>query len=147
MRLNVQSDYALRLLMFLAVNRDRLCTIAEISAHYDISRNHMMKVAQQLGHIGYVDTVKGRSGGLRLAMEPEQIPIGNVVRRMEGDFAIVECFAGRTNTCLITPACRLNGILAEAVSAFLAVLDQSSIADLTSGNKKLHDLLSSSGAP
>lgn len=146
MRLNVQSDYALRLLMYLAVNRDRLCTISEIAAHYEISRNHMMKVAQQLGRSGFVDTVKGRSGGLRLAQEPDQIQIGSVVRRMEGDFAIVECFTGRTNKCLITPACRLTGILSDAVSAFLMVLDQSSIADLTSGNTRLHDLLRSNVA-
>ena len=141
MRLNVQSDYALRLLMYLAINKDRLCTISEISAHYRISKNHMMKVAQHLSQSGFLNAVKGRSGGLQLGMTPDRIMIGAVVRVMEADFAIVECFGNRSNKCLITPACRLKKVLREAVEAFLAVLDRFTLADLAGENDMLRKLL------
>lgn len=141
MRLNVQSDYALRLLMYLAINKDRLCTISEISAHYQISKNHMMKIAQHLGQSGFVSAVKGRSGGLQLGMTPDRIVIGGVVRVMESDFAIAECFGNKSNKCLITPACRLKKVLREAVEAFLAVLDRFTLADLAEENDMLRKLL------
>jgi Rrf2 family nitric oxide-sensitive transcriptional repressor len=141
MRLNLQSDYALRLLMQLAVNPDRLVTIAEVSDRFRISRNHLMKVAHLLGREGFVQTVRGRSGGLRLARPSEEISVGEVVRRMEADFAIVECFPGGGGGCLITPGCRLKGVLREALEAFLSVLDRSTLADLTRKNALLQDLL------
>ncbi len=141
MRLNVQSDFALRLLMYLAVNPDSLCTIAEIATHYGISKNHLMKVAQALGHDSTVESIRGRAGGLRLGREPKEISVGGVVRQMEADFAIVECFQAGKGNCLITPACRLTGVMSEAVGAFLAVLDRYSIADLVDNNPALADLL------
>ena len=141
MRLNIQSDYALRLLMHLAVNTDTLCTIAEIASHYRISKNHLMKIAQTLGQEGFIETVRGRSGGLRLARRAELIKIGDVVRRMEGDFDIVDCFQENKRTCLIIPACRLKGVLAEAIKAFLAVLDQYTLKDLVADNPDLRGLL------
>lgn len=141
MRLNVQSDFALRLLMYLAVNPDSLCTIAEIAKHYGISKNHLMKVALALSHDGIVESVRGRAGGLRLNQAPDKISIGVVVRGMEGDFAIVECFQEKGGKCLITPACRLKGVMGEAVKAFLAVLDRYTIADLVDENPALSDLL------
>lgn len=140
MRLNVQTDYALRLLMHLAVNGEALSTIAEIATRYRISKNHLMKVAHILGKEGVIETVRGRSGGLRLAQKPDQIVIGKVVRVMEADLVLVECFQG--GECLITPACRLKSILGEALKGFLDVLDQYTISDLVSRNKKLHGLLS-----
>lgn len=146
MRLNVQSDYALRLLMHLAVNRDRLTTIAEIADRYAISKNHLMKVANHLGRDGFIETVRGRSGGLRLARSPAAIVVGDVVRRMEGDFALVECFEAGTGTCLITPSCRLKGVLRSAMEAFLSELDNHTIHDLASDNIGLRILLTEDAA-
>jgi len=142
MRLNVQTDYALRQLMYLAINRDRLCTIREISGHYGISNNHLIKVAYLTGQAGFVATVRGRSGGLALKMAAERIVIGDVVRKMEADFAIAECFqSGNNNRCVITPVCKLKGVLKEAVTAFTAVLDRYTIADLVEGNDGLERAL------
>lgn len=142
MRLNMQSDYALRMLMYLAVNAQRACTIEEIATRYGISRNHLMKVSQALGCIGLVKATRGRSGGLRLATGAASTSLGDVVRRVEADFALVECFAGRSGACLVTPACRLKGVLAEALDAFLAVLDRYTIEDLVAANPRLQTLLS-----
>lgn len=146
MRLNLQTDYALRLLMHLAVNEDRLCTIAEVAERYDISKNHLMKVAHLLGREGFIETVRGRSGGLRLARPASEINVGDVVRRMEADFAIVECFEGGAGECMITPACRLKGVLNEAVKAFLGALDRYSLADLVRRNVRLRVLLEEEAA-
>lgn len=141
MRLNLQSDYALRLLMQLAMNPERLVTIAEVSDRFGISRNHLMKVAHLLGREKFLETVRGRAGGLRLARPSQDISVGDVVRRMEADFAIVECFPGGGGGCLITSGCRLKGVLHEALEAFLSVLDRSTLADLTRKNSRLQDLL------
>ncbi|USG60166.1 Rrf2 family transcriptional regulator [Sneathiella marina] len=143
MRLNTQTDYALRLLMHLAVNPGTLVTIAEVSEHYGISKNHLMKIAQTLGQLGYIDTVRGRAGGLRLAYPAARINVGTIVRHIEGDFALVECFAGRDGTCRITAACRLSSVLKQAVEAFLQVLDQYSVENLVADNSQLWKLLKS----
>lgn len=141
MRLSLQSDYALRLLMQLAITPERLVTIAEVSARFGISNNHLMKVAYLLGREGFVETVRGRSGGLRLARPPEQISVGEVVRCTEADLAIVACFAGEHSACLITPGCRLKGVLHTALEAFMSVLDKTTLADLTRKNTRLQTLL------
>ncbi|PHQ69568.1 MAG: BadM/Rrf2 family transcriptional regulator [Sneathiella sp.] len=141
MRLNIQTDYALRILMHLAVSPERLVTIAEISARFDISKNHLMKVAHGLGHLGYIDTVRGRSGGLRLARAAKAIAVGQVVRDMEADFAIVECFRGWENNCRISGACRLNAILATGIDAFLGILDQYTLQTLVETNPALISVL------
>ena len=141
MRLTVYTDYSLRVLMYLGIRPDRLCTIQEIASAYGISRNHLMKVAHQLGLAGYVDTVRGRGGGLRLARPPAQIGIGAVVRACEEDFRLVECFDAERNRCVITPACRLTAMLAEALDAYLAVLDSYTLADLLRDDTRLRRLL------
>ncbi len=141
MRLNVQSDYALRLLMHLAVNDDKLVTIADVAERYQISKNHLMKVAHLLGKEGVIETVRGRTGGMRLAKPASQLVVGEIVRATEADLAIVECFQGGDGGCLITPACALKNVLAEALEAFLFVLDQYTIQQLTQRNTKLHKLL------
>src|SRR5215469_4297456 len=97
MRLTYQTDYSLRLLMYLSVQGERRSSIREIATQYGISENHLMKVTQKLAALGYVDALRGRSGGLKLARAAEQIRIGEVVRAMEPDFAIVECFADEKN--------------------------------------------------
>lgn len=142
MRLNVQTDYALRQLMYLAVNKQRLCTIQEISGHYGISKNHMMKVAYLTGRAGFVETIRGRAGGMTLKLPASEIAVGDVVRKMEPDFAVAECFQrGGNNKCLITPACRLKGALKAAVNAFVTVLDDYTVADLVEDNTDLTRLL------
>jgi Rrf2 family nitric oxide-sensitive transcriptional repressor len=146
MRLNLQSDYALRLLMHLAANDGELVTIKQVADRFRISQNHLMKVAHVLGREGFIQTVRGRSGGLRLARRPETIRIGDVVRRMEGDFALVECFPGGAAGCFIVPACRLKGVLREALEAFMSVLDRHTIGDLSANNPKLRKLLISEAA-
>lgn len=130
MRLTDFSDYALRVLMYAAANRDRLITIEEAARVYGISRAHLMKVANQLTRAGFLVAVRGRAGGLKLAKPPERIRIGDVVRATEPDFALVECF-GTGNECVITQRCRLRGMLKEALGAFVGTLDRHTLADLT----------------
>ena len=147
MRLNLQSDYALRLLMQLAASGGELVTIREVAERYGVSQNHLTKVAYTLGRKGFVETVRGRSGGMRLARPASRIPIGDVVREMESDLALVECFPGGAGGCLITGACKLKGVLNEALNAFLAVLDRYTIADLTKRNTGLKQLLGVEASP
>ena len=129
MRLTNFSDYALRILMYAAVRSDRLITIEETAEVYGISRAHLMKVANQLTRAGYLKAVRGRSGGLALAKRPNRIKLGEVLRATEPDFTLVECFAPDGN-CLISPHCRLRGVLHEALSAFTGTLDRYTLADL-----------------
>lgn len=130
MRLTFYSDYSLRLLMYCAVRRGELVTIQEVADAYGISKNHLMKIAFELGRKGFVETVRGRGGGLRLARAPEKIGLGEVVRQVEEDFTLVECFDSKTNKCVITAPCRLRGVLSRALKAYLAVLDDFTLADL-----------------
>ncbi len=129
MRLTTMTDYAMRLLMYVAHNPDRLCTIAEIAAAYGISEAHLMKITHQLGQAGFLETVRGKGGGMRLAAPPAQINLGAVVRHIEPDFTLVECFAG-DNSCVLTGHCRLAAIVASALDGFLAHLDRFTLADL-----------------
>ncbi|HEU5016598.1 MAG TPA: Rrf2 family transcriptional regulator [Pseudolabrys sp.] len=129
MRLTNFSDYALRLLMYAAAQKDRLVTIEETAEVYGISRTHLMKIANMLTRAGYLSAVRGRSGGLKLAKRPEKIRLGDVVRTTEPDFALVECFASG-NQCVITARCRVRGVLDEALAAFLETLDRYTLADL-----------------
>jgi len=141
MRLTVHTDYALRMLIYLAVKDDGLATIAEIADRYAISQNHLMKVANHLGEAGFITTVRGKGGGLRLARPADRINLGAVVRRAEPDMTLVPCFTPGDTSCRIGPACGLPPILLEAREAFLAVLDRYTIADLVHRRAGLRDLL------
>ncbi len=141
MKLTTFSDYALRLLMHLAVNNGKLTTIADAADRYQISKNHLMKVAHHLVKEGSVGSVRGRSGGLHLARDPADINLGLIVRQMEQGTALVECFPGGKGACRITSACRLSSILAQAQSAFYDCLDQFTLADLVADNTALEKLL------
>lgn len=134
MRLTAYTDYTLRTLMHLANNQDRLVTIQDIADLHSISKNHLMKVVHQLGLSGMVVTVRGRNGGLKLSKEPEQINVGEVVRNSETDFFMAECFDNADTCCAYASACALKGILGAATNAYLAVLDNVTLADLI--NKK-----------
>jgi Rrf2 family transcriptional regulator, nitric oxide-sensitive transcriptional repressor len=125
MRLKSYTDYALRVLMHLAARPDRLSSIGEIARTYRISHNHLMKVVQDLRTESFLDAVRGRSGGIRLARAAEKISVGDVVRHTEGTFDLVDC-----GSCVIAPACALTAALHEARRAFMAVLDGYSLADL-----------------
>ena len=129
MRLSTFSDYSLRVLMYLGVQTDRLTTISEIAATHEISENHLMKVVHQLGRSGYIETVRGKGGGMRLARAPKHIVLGEVIRQTEGDIAMVECFTDSAS-CRLQSACLLRGILGEALSAMFLVLDGYTLADL-----------------
>jgi Rrf2 family transcriptional regulator, nitric oxide-sensitive transcriptional repressor len=141
MRLTVYTDYALRMLMYLALKDDGLATIEEIAESYGISRNHLMKVAHQLGVAGYVDTVRGRRGGLRLAKPSKAIGLGEVVRHTEPDMAIVLCFEPINANCPILPYCVLRKALARARAAFINVLDDYTLSDLVKPRAGLQAML------
>jgi len=130
MQLNTFTDYALRVLVYAAARPDQRCLTADVASAFAISRHHVVKVVNELQHLGYIDTVRGRAGGFSLAQRPDRIRIGDVVRRVEGTLNIVECFDGRTSSCPLRNACGLKGILREAFDAFLAVLDGYTLADL-----------------
>jgi Rrf2 family nitric oxide-sensitive transcriptional repressor len=136
MRLTRYTDYSLRVLMHLAARPERLSSISEIAKIYSISHNHLMKVVHDLRKEGYVAAVRGRSGGIRLARDPAQINVGEVVRHTEEGFDLVDC-----GSCIIAPACALTGVLQEALGAFMAVLDRHTIADLmTNRSEALRNL-------
>ncbi|MBM7607311.1 Rrf2 family nitric oxide-sensitive transcriptional repressor [Lysinibacillus composti] len=142
MRLTLYTDYSLRVLLYLGVKgKDRLSTIQEIADAYNISKNHLMKVTYELGQLGYIETVRGRGGGIRLAVDPNEINIGKVVRHTEEDFQIVECFSNENNMCKISPACQLKNVLFEALNAYLNVLDQYTIGDFLLSKDELFKLL------
>jgi Rrf2 family nitric oxide-sensitive transcriptional repressor len=135
MRLTVQSDYSLRVLIFVASKQGDLSTIPEIANAYGISRTHLMKVVHQLGKLGYLETVRGRGGGFRLARPAGEICIGSVVKATEETLALVPCLATASAEagCRIAGACRLKGMLSEALSAFFVVLDRYTLADIVGG--------------
>lgn len=129
MRLTSLSDYALRLLMYVGARPERLCTIAEVATAYGISEAHLMKITHQLAVGGWIETVRGKGGGMRLAKKPGDIRLGDVVRTTETDFRIVECFASGS-PCTLTGDCRLTGILHGALQDFLKRLDGHTLADI-----------------
>lgn len=141
MRLTVYTDYSLRVLMYLAIPRSRPATISEIAASYGVSRNHLMKVVYDLGVAGYIETIRGKNGGMRLAKATCAINLGEVVRRTEPDMALVPCFDPVNAPCVITSACKLSGALHRAREAFLAVLDEYTLADLADNPTALGELL------
>ena len=141
MRLTTYTDYALRVLMYLALKPDELSTIAEIAESYDISETHLMKVAHQLGVAGYIQTTRGRNGGLRLAKPVESIGLADVISITEPDMAIVACFKPVDAPCAIFPSCVLKRALAKARDAFMAVLEDYTLADLVAPRAGLAGLL------
>ncbi|WP_017525575.1 RrF2 family transcriptional regulator [Pusillimonas noertemannii] len=129
MRLTQHSDYAMRLLMYVGSHPDRLCTISEVARAYDISEPHLMKVTHRLSQHGWLETVRGKNGGMRLALPPQDIRLGAVVRDTESDLALVECL-GPNNTCSLAGGCGLTGIVHGALQAFLQHLDEYTLADI-----------------
>ena len=142
MRLTLYTDYSLRVLLYLAsTNKDeKLVQIKDVAESYNISKNHLMKVIYHLGKLGYIETIRGRGGGIRLAMEPSSINIGKLVRHTEEDFHIVDCF-GDQSACVITPVCSLKHVLHKALQAFIQVLDEYTLEDLLHNKEELASML------
>lgn len=136
MRLTRYTDYSLRVLIHLALHDERLCSIGEISRTYDVSHNHLMKVVNALAHEGFVETVRGRAGGMRLARPADKISVGDVVRRTEEGFQLAEC-----SGCALSPACGLTGVLAEGMQAMMTVFDSYTIADLLTDRDTMRRLM------
>lgn len=136
MRLTLYTDYSIRVLVFLTARTDGLSSISEVSETYGISKNHLMKVVQKLGQAGLVTTVRGRSGGIKLARPANKISVGEVVRLTEDGFDLVDC-----GSCIIAKACGIRGILKEATQAFLAVLDSYTFGDLPKSELNILDVL------
>jgi Rrf2 family nitric oxide-sensitive transcriptional repressor len=130
MRLSEYTDYTLRVLMYCATRADRLVTIAELADVHQVSKNHLMKIVNDLARQGVLETTRGRGGGLRLLKAPASIKVGAVVRASETDFRMVECFDASTDTCTLTPDCRLKGVLGSALKAYFAELDRVTLADI-----------------
>lgn len=147
MQLTSFTDYALRVLLLLGLVEDRLVTVEELADRYGISRHHVTKVVHRLGALGYVQTVRGKHGGVRLGRSAAQIRIGDVVRDFEGHMNLVECFDKETNTCPILPGCSLQGVLRAATGQFLAELDRHTLADLLRPRGRLRSLLELPSAP
>lgn len=146
MRLTTFSDYSLRVLTYLAVHDGRLATVGEIAAAYGVSGNHLVKVVHHLSQRGYIETTRGKGGGMRLARSPEAINIGEVLRGSEDTLGLVECFDATSSECRIQPACGLKGMLKRALDAFFAVLDRHTLADLLANRGRLARILVTSRA-
>lgn len=141
MRLTFYTDYALRLLIYLAIKPDGLANVSEVAAAYGISRAHLVKVAHELRRAGYIRTARGRGGGMRLAQAPEAVRVGDVIRRTEPDMALVPCFEPLCVPCPIIPACGLVGVMHEARDAFMAVADRYTLEHLVQRRGELATLL------
>lgn len=141
MRMTLHTDYALRMLICLATGSDSQSTVNDIARTYGLSRNHLLKVALNLKNMGLVSTSRGRAGGVRLALPPDRINIGKLVRGLEDDFAVVECMRADGGACVIAPACRLKSVVREALNAYLAVFDKYSLADLVVNGEAIRLLL------
>lgn len=138
MQLTRFSDFAFRALIYLAtLPKEELTSISEVTSAYGVSRNHMVKVVNRLSHAGFVTTVRGKNGGIRLARSPDDIRLGDVVRTLE-PLDLIDC---SNPVCHIGPACRLRGVLSEATNAFLASLDRYTLADMLRDNPQLTDLI------
>ncbi|WP_227396305.1 Rrf2 family transcriptional regulator [Jeotgalibacillus aurantiacus] len=141
MKLTLYTDYSLRVLIYLgAREQDELSNIQQIADAYSISKNHLMKVTHELGKLGYIETIRGRNGGIRLKRAKQDINIGKVVRETEDHFHLVECFEPGGGNCVISPVCGLKHALAKALQAYLSVLDEYTLSDLVKNPTELNAL-------
>ncbi len=139
MQLTLYTDYSFRVLLYLSVNRDRLCTIAEISERCAATQNHLVKVVHNLGREGYIQTMRGRTGGIKLKKEPEQINLTEIIRCTEVNLNIAECLREH-NKCHIIDVCKIKYIFKEAQDQFIQTLDRYTIADLLKDKAQLNDI-------
>jgi len=147
MQLTQYTDYSLRVLIFLGLHPNKRCTISEISEAFEINRNHLVKVVHNLSNSGWINTIRGKSGGMELAVPAEQINIGAVIRHTEPHFNLLECFDYEENTCSISPVCALRHALYKAQKAFMAVLDDYCLADVLTRPDEIIQLLNMPALP
>lgn len=147
MRLTTRTNLAMRTLMFCAVNQGRLVRKIDVAQACNASENHLALVIHMLSQGGFIETTRGRHGGIRLKQPPEGITVGAVFRFFEADVPFAECFDAKGNQCPITPGCRLRAALGAALDAFYGTLDGMTLADLTDGNCQLESLLRMADAP
>ncbi|PIQ42476.1 MAG: BadM/Rrf2 family transcriptional regulator [Gammaproteobacteria bacterium CG11_big_fil_rev_8_21_14_0_20_46_22] len=140
MQLTQFTDYALRTLIYIATKQE-VCTITEIAESYQISRHHLVKVVHKLGQLGYLKTIRGKSGGLELSKTPREINLGELIQKTEPNFRLVECIDNPQGTCCIIPVCKLKKVLEQAKAQFLDNLAQYTLADVTKNQSKLADKL------
>lgn len=142
MQITRYTDYSLRVLIYLAIHPDQLCTIQNIADSYGISKNHLMKIVQELNLKGYVTAVRGKNGGVTLNKMPNEINVGTLVRIMEHDSKLLECFS-ENNHCVISPSCRLKGAFVQALESFYGCLDAYHLSDFLNEdiNQSLQALL------
>lgn len=140
MRLTLHTDYALRTLIYLGIHTDRLTSIREVAQAYGISENHLVKIIHRLGQAGFVETIRGRNGGLKLGRPAATIVLGDVVRHTEEDMALVSCMqpvaADGRAACILADACRLRGVLGEALGSFIGVMDRYTLADVITDQER-----------
>jgi Rrf2 family nitric oxide-sensitive transcriptional repressor len=141
MKLTTFTDYSLRVLIYLAAQPGQRATIGQVAAAYQVSENHLVKVVHFLGKQGWLTNVRGKGGGLELALPPERIGVGQVVRQTEGVAVVAECLGETGGDCCLAPSCRLKGVLGEAITAFYGVLDRYTLADLVSNRQQLARIL------
>ncbi|HXC60749.1 MAG TPA: Rrf2 family transcriptional regulator [Steroidobacteraceae bacterium] len=141
MKLTLYTDFGLRMLIALAVSPGERSTVSAVSGAYGISRHHLVKVVGRLAALGYVETLRGKGGGVRLARRPAQISIGQVVRDMEAELGVVECLEDDGGHCVVAPACRLKSMLRDATGKFLAELDGYTLAEVVTARAPLARLL------
>lgn len=137
MQLTRFTDYGLRCLMYLAARPDSLSSVKEISEYYRISRNHLVKIVHRLSQLGYIETSKGKGGGIRIAQGTKDLRLGDLVKQLEPNMFMVECFDAKTNTCRITGSCQLKHYLFDATKAFTDSLNQYTLADTVKNKKSL----------
>jgi len=142
MQLNIFTDYALRVLLYTAVHDGERCTSDEIATAFGVSRHHLVKVINELQHLGYLETRRGRAGGIALACPPDRIRIGEIVRRTESTMTLVECFDRKTKQCPLGRACGLKSALSDAFEAFFEVLDRYTLADFVAEPRWVSRLVS-----
>jgi len=135
MKVTRQADYSLRVLLYLALHPGRICSVGEIASSYGVSAHHLSKVAQLLGRLGYIELIRGQAGGLRLACDPDTVTIGELVRKTEPSFDLLECFDHETNTCPIDGVCSLKGLFKAAQKEFLKTLDKCTLSRVAAGRK------------
>ena len=135
MQLTHYTDYSLRVLVYLTLKKNKSVTITEIADYYKISRNHLVKIVNNLANLGYINTIRGKGGGMHLALPTNEINVGEVIRNVEPHFDIVECFSEEHTDCRIEPICKLKQVLQTATDSFLAELSQYSLQDVISNRK------------
>ncbi|MDP5052477.1 MAG: Rrf2 family transcriptional regulator [Congregibacter sp.] len=140
-RLTAYTNYSMRILMYCAVHPGQLVRIADVATSFDISKAHLLKSARHLGQLGYLSTLRGRSGGIQLGMAPERINVGQVIRKLEDSGEFVECFNLETNSCPIVGACKLTGVFRKGLEAFYRELDAVTLADLVGNGTRIRGQL------